>query len=171
MDLRPVHTYDDNDVQYVRRREFTKGRNRNGRIHAAEELPHEGKAWQVAGKKSAEKGTREYRVYRWDRTTAPIRASTPTRSTSVRPDGARRADLDQNKVDPTLTFRRSCREGVCGSCAMNIDGTNTLTHQAHGRHQGHGEDLPAAAHGGQGPGARSHQLHAQHASIKPCHRP
>ena len=32
----------------------------------------------------------------------------------------------KNKVDPTLTFRRSCREGVCGSCAMNIDGTNTL---------------------------------------------
>src|SRR5204863_3552791 len=27
---------------------------------------------------------------------------------------------------PTLTFRRSCREGVCGSCAMNIDGANTL---------------------------------------------
>ena len=32
----------------------------------------------------------------------------------------------KNKLDPTLTFRRSCREGVCGSCAMNIDGTNTL---------------------------------------------
>ena len=32
----------------------------------------------------------------------------------------------KNEVDPTLTFRRSCREGVCGSCAMNIDGTNTL---------------------------------------------
>ena len=32
----------------------------------------------------------------------------------------------KNKIDPTLTFRRSCREGVCGSCAMNIDGTNTL---------------------------------------------
>ncbi len=29
-------------------------------------------------------------------------------------------------IDPTLTFRRSCREGVCGSCSMNIDGTNTL---------------------------------------------
>ena len=29
-------------------------------------------------------------------------------------------------VDPTLTFRRSCREGICGSCSMNIDGTNTL---------------------------------------------
>jgi succinate dehydrogenase / fumarate reductase, iron-sulfur subunit len=32
----------------------------------------------------------------------------------------------KNKVDPTLTFRRSCREGICGSCAMNIDGTNWL---------------------------------------------
>jgi succinate dehydrogenase / fumarate reductase iron-sulfur subunit len=32
----------------------------------------------------------------------------------------------KNEVDSTLTFRRSCREGICGSCAMNIDGTNTL---------------------------------------------
>ena len=32
----------------------------------------------------------------------------------------------KNKIDPTLTFRRSCREGICGSCAMNIDGQNTL---------------------------------------------
>jgi succinate dehydrogenase / fumarate reductase iron-sulfur subunit len=32
----------------------------------------------------------------------------------------------KDELDTTLTFRRSCREGVCGSCAMNIDGTNTL---------------------------------------------
>ncbi|PGH05323.1 succinate dehydrogenase [ubiquinone] iron-sulfur subunit, mitochondrial [Blastomyces parvus] len=32
----------------------------------------------------------------------------------------------KNEQDPTLTFRRSCREGICGSCAMNIDGVNTL---------------------------------------------
>ena len=32
----------------------------------------------------------------------------------------------KNEIDSTLTFRRSCREGVCGSCAFNIDGTNTL---------------------------------------------
>lgn len=32
----------------------------------------------------------------------------------------------KDEVDQTLTFRRSCREGVCGSCAMNIDGSNTL---------------------------------------------
>ena len=32
----------------------------------------------------------------------------------------------KNEIDPTLTFRRSCREGICGSCAMNMDGTNSL---------------------------------------------
>ncbi|OEJ69165.1 succinate dehydrogenase iron-sulfur subunit [Magnetovibrio blakemorei] len=32
----------------------------------------------------------------------------------------------KNEIDSTFTFRRSCREGVCGSCAFNIDGTNTL---------------------------------------------
>jgi succinate dehydrogenase (ubiquinone) iron-sulfur subunit len=32
----------------------------------------------------------------------------------------------KNEQDPTLTFRRSCREGICGSCAMNIEGGNTL---------------------------------------------
>jgi succinate dehydrogenase iron-sulfur subunit len=32
----------------------------------------------------------------------------------------------KNEIDSTLTFRRSCREGICGSCAMNIDGLNTL---------------------------------------------
>ena len=32
----------------------------------------------------------------------------------------------KSEQDSTLTFRRSCREGICGSCSMNIDGTNTL---------------------------------------------
>lgn len=32
----------------------------------------------------------------------------------------------KNELDTSLTFRRSCREGICGSCAMNIDGTNSL---------------------------------------------
>merc|ERR1712228_334194 len=32
----------------------------------------------------------------------------------------------KNEIDPTVTFRRSCREGICGSCAMNIGGVNTL---------------------------------------------
>ena len=33
----------------------------------------------------------------------------------------------KNEIDPTLTFRRSCAHGVCGSCAMNVDGVNTLS--------------------------------------------
>ena len=33
----------------------------------------------------------------------------------------------KDTIDSTLTFRRSCREGICGSCAMNVDGTNTLS--------------------------------------------
>ena len=69
-----------------------------------------------------------FRVYRWN----PDDGNNPVVDTFV-------IDLDQcgpmvldaiimikNELDPTLTFRRSCREGVCGSCAMNIDGTNTL---------------------------------------------
>ncbi len=32
----------------------------------------------------------------------------------------------KSKIDPSLTFRRSCREGICGSCSMNVNGTNTL---------------------------------------------
>ena len=43
----------------------------------------------------------------------------------------------KNTMDPTLTFRRSCREGVCGSCAMNIGGRNTLA-WIHGHEDAHG---------------------------------
>ena len=66
----------------------------------------------------------------------------------------------KNKVDPTLTLRRSCREGICGSCAMNIDGANTLAcTKGMDDIKGAVEDLSAAAYaGGQGPGARPHQL-------------
>ncbi|KAL1137612.1 hypothetical protein AAG570_009308, partial [Ranatra chinensis] len=37
----------------------------------------------------------------------------------------------KNEMDPTLTFRRSCREGICGSCSMNIGGINTLACISH----------------------------------------
>lgn len=32
----------------------------------------------------------------------------------------------KDTIDPTLSFRRSCREGICGSCAMNMDGRHHL---------------------------------------------
>ena len=74
------------------------------------------------------KNVREFKIYRWDPDTARTRGSTPTSSISTR-CGPMVLDAlinIKNEVDPTLTFRRSCREGICGSCAMNIDGTNTL---------------------------------------------
>lgn len=71
---------------------------------------------------------RTFRVYRW----SPDDTANPRLdSYEIDLDKCGPMVLDallhiKNEVDSTLTFRRSCREGVCGSCAMNIDGTNTL---------------------------------------------
>ncbi|KAB2883952.1 MAG: succinate dehydrogenase iron-sulfur subunit [Pseudorhodoplanes sp.] len=85
----------------------------------------EGKVWPAA---PGTKNAREFRVYRWN----PDDGQNPRVDTyQVDLDDCGPMLLDaliwiKSKVDPTLTFRRSCREGVCGSCAMNIDGVNTL---------------------------------------------
>lgn len=86
----------------------------------------------VAGKtyKAPEGATRvkNFQVYRWN----PDDAGNPRMDTyEIDLDACGPMVLDalikiKNEVDPTLTFRRSCREGICGSCSMNIDGTNTL---------------------------------------------
>jgi succinate dehydrogenase / fumarate reductase iron-sulfur subunit len=74
------------------------------------------------------KNTKTFKVYRWD----PEGEGNPRMdSYAVDMDKCGPMVLDaiikiKNEVDSTLTFRRSCREGICGSCAMNIDGTNTL---------------------------------------------
>jgi succinate dehydrogenase / fumarate reductase iron-sulfur subunit len=72
--------------------------------------------------------TKEFRIYRWN----PDDGRNPRiDSYHVDLDNCGPMVLDaiikiKNEIDPGLTFRRSCREGICGSCAMNIDGTNTL---------------------------------------------
>ncbi len=72
--------------------------------------------------------TRRLRVYRWDQDDG----ENPRLDTfELDMDKCGPMVLDalikiKNEVDSTLTFRRSCREGVCGSCAFNINGTNTL---------------------------------------------
>jgi succinate dehydrogenase / fumarate reductase iron-sulfur subunit len=86
---------------------------------------HEGKIWP---KPEGATNLREYRIYRW----SPDDDDNPRVDTYyVDSDDCGPMVLDgllyiKNKIDPTLTLRRSCREGICGSCAMNIDGTNTL---------------------------------------------
>ncbi len=72
--------------------------------------------------------SRTFRIYRWD----PDSGENPrVDSYTIDLDKCGPMVLDaiiyiKNEVDATLTFRRSCREGICGSCAMNIGGTNTL---------------------------------------------
>jgi len=74
------------------------------------------------------KNIKRFRVYRWD----PDAGKNPRLDTfEVDLDSCGPMVLDalikiKNEIDSTLTFRRSCREGICGSCAMNIDGGNTL---------------------------------------------
>ncbi|MDX1512617.1 MAG: succinate dehydrogenase iron-sulfur subunit [Gammaproteobacteria bacterium] len=74
------------------------------------------------------KNVRRFRIYRFD----PDSGENPrTDLYEVDLDTCGPMVLDalikiKNEIDSTLTFRRSCREGICGSCAMNIDGTNTL---------------------------------------------
>ena len=71
---------------------------------------------------------RSFKVYRW----SPDDEKNPSiDSYDIDMDSCGPMVLDalikiKNEVDSSLTFRRSCREGICGSCAMNIDGTNTL---------------------------------------------
>ena len=74
------------------------------------------------------KRVRDFKIYRWD----PDSGQTPRLDTyGIDLDACGPMVLDalikiKNEVDGTLTFRRSCREGICGSCAMNIDGKNRL---------------------------------------------
>jgi succinate dehydrogenase / fumarate reductase, iron-sulfur subunit len=71
---------------------------------------------------------KEFKVYRWN----PDDGKNPVMDTfEIDLDTCGPMVLDaiikiKNEIDASLTFRRSCREGICGSCAMNIDGTNTL---------------------------------------------
>ncbi len=90
----------------------------NSKVRKGRHFPAEG----GAGK------TRRFRIYRHD----PESGENPRTDTyDLDPERCGPMVLDalikiKNEVDSTLTFRRSCREGICGSCAMNVDGTNTL---------------------------------------------
>ncbi len=85
----------------------------------------EGTTWSAP---ADSKRIQRFRIYRWN----PEDGLNPRVDTyEVDMDSCGPMVLDalikiKNEVDPTLTFRRSCREGICGSCAMNVDGTNTL---------------------------------------------
>ena len=83
-----------------------------------------GKTWP----KPEGRNVRKFQIYRWN----PDDGENPRVDTYfVDMDTCGPMVLDalikiKNEIDPTLTFRRSCREGICGSCAMNIGGRNTI---------------------------------------------
>jgi succinate dehydrogenase iron-sulfur subunit len=71
---------------------------------------------------------KEFRIYRWspDDNENPRLDSYHVDLKSCGPMVLDALIKIKNEQDATLTFRRSCREGICGSCSMNIDGANTL---------------------------------------------
>jgi succinate dehydrogenase / fumarate reductase iron-sulfur subunit len=71
---------------------------------------------------------KEFRIYRWnpDDDANPHIDTYFVDTSECAPMVLDALIVIKSTIDPTLTFRRSCREGICGSCAMNIDGTNTL---------------------------------------------
>ncbi|MFC5069839.1 succinate dehydrogenase iron-sulfur subunit [Flaviflagellibacter deserti] len=85
----------------------------------------QGRTWPKP--EGAERVT-EFRVYRWN----PDDGENPSVDTYyVDREHCGPMILDgliyiKNTIDSSLTFRRSCREGICGSCSMNINGANTL---------------------------------------------
>jgi succinate dehydrogenase (ubiquinone) iron-sulfur subunit len=78
---------------------------------------------------SPEARTKTFHIYRWSPDTPTEKPKMQSYTLDLNKTGPMMLDAlirIKNEVDPTLTFRRSCREGICGSCAMNIDGVNTL---------------------------------------------
>ncbi|KAF5318215.1 hypothetical protein D9611_014890 [Ephemerocybe angulata] len=72
---------------------------------------------------------KEFKIYRWNPDTPEEKPTLQSYKIDLNQTGPMILDAlikIKNEIDPTLTFRRSCREGICGSCAMNIDGQNTL---------------------------------------------
>lgn len=91
----------------------------------ANSIMMKGKIWKAP---EGAKNIRRFEIYRFD----PDTGKNPrTDIYEIDLDDCGPMVLDallkiKNEIDTTLTLRRSCREGICGSCAMNIDGTNTL---------------------------------------------
>ncbi|XP_029287163.1 succinate dehydrogenase [ubiquinone] iron-sulfur subunit, mitochondrial [Cottoperca gobio] len=84
---------------------------------------------QTAAAPAAQPRIKKFQVYRWDPDTPGDKPRMQTYDIDLNTCGPMVLDAlikIKNDMDPTLTFRRSCREGICGSCAMNINGGNTL---------------------------------------------
>jgi succinate dehydrogenase / fumarate reductase, iron-sulfur subunit len=87
-----------------------------------------GKTWSRPQDARDRRAVREFRIYRWNQEDGkdPHIDTYYVDTSDCGPMVLDALIWIKSNIDPTLTFRRSCREGVCGSCAMNIDGINAL---------------------------------------------
>jgi len=100
----------------------------NTKISHSFSLQSRGSATAAAASATASR-VKQFAVYRWDPDKAADKPRLQTYDVDLNACGPMVLDAlikIKNEIDPTLTFRRSCREGICGSCAMNIGGVNTL---------------------------------------------
>ncbi|XP_022090370.1 succinate dehydrogenase [ubiquinone] iron-sulfur subunit, mitochondrial-like [Acanthaster planci] len=84
---------------------------------------------QVAAATKAQERLKKFSIYRWDPDKPDDKPRMQEYDVDLNTCGPMVLDAlikIKNEIDPTLTFRRSCREGICGSCSMNINGSNTL---------------------------------------------
>ncbi|KAI0396645.1 alpha-helical ferredoxin [Xylariaceae sp. FL0594] len=80
-------------------------------------------------KSSSKARNKTFQIYRWNPENPTEKPRMQSYTLDLNKTGPMVLDAlvrIKNEIDPTLTFRRSCREGICGSCAMNINGQNTL---------------------------------------------
>ena len=78
--------------------------------------------------KSGSNNLKKTHIYRWNPSTNE-NPRIDTFEVDINECGPKVLDIlfkIKNEIDPTLTFRRSCAHGVCGSCAMNMEGKNGL---------------------------------------------
>ncbi|BCS11718.1 succinate dehydrogenase complex, subunit B [Aspergillus tubingensis] len=98
--------------------------------HASSKTIPESKTSNVQDPNPSEQPrVKTFHVYRWNPDQPTEKPKMQSYSLDLNKTGPMMLDAlirIKNEMDPTLTFRRSCREGICGSCAMNIDGVNTL---------------------------------------------
>ncbi|KAG8913350.1 succinate dehydrogenase complex, subunit B [Tulasnella sp. 419] len=90
------------------------------------QVPVDQPSAETTGKKPLNK---TFKIYRWNPDEPTKKPYLQTYTIDLNQTGPMVLDAlikIKNEIDPTLTFRRSCREGICGSCSMNIDGQNTL---------------------------------------------
>jgi len=83
---------------------------------------------KVSSVERSEERIKYFKIYRWDpdHQQKPYLSTYPVDLNDCGPMVLDALIKIKSEQDPTLTFRRSCREGICGSCAMNINGQNTL---------------------------------------------